>query len=119
MSPRAYRDDVSSGSFVLLREAALAKTKEPPQTPAEPKETTPEFIASMASVLVIGIFIITFCLQAFEIPSSSMEKTLLIGDYLLVDKAHYAKPGFFSWLFPYSSVKRQDIVEGWERGFDT
>lgn len=67
-------------------------------------------LQSLATTIVIAVFLITFAVQAFQIPSESMEKTLLIGDYLLVDKAHYAKPGFFSWLFPYSSVKRQDIV---------
>ncbi len=41
--------------------------------------------------IVIAIFVITFIVQAFQIPSESMEKTLLIGDYLLVDKAHYGQ----------------------------
>lgn len=91
----------------------MAKTKEPQLTPAEPKqkETTPEFIASMASVLVIGIFIITFCLQAFEIPSSSMEKTLLIGDHVFVDRVRLAPQA--KWLrplIPYRVPKRGDIV---------
>ncbi len=58
--------------------------------PEKPKETTPEFIASLASVLVVGLFIITFCLQAFEIPSSSMENTLLIGDHVFVDRVRLA-----------------------------
>ena len=44
----------------------------------KPKETTVEFLASLAAVLVTGLFIITFVVQAFEIPSSSMENTLLI-----------------------------------------
>ncbi len=45
----------------------------------KPRETTVEFLASLAGVLVTGLFIITFVLQAFEIPSSSMENTLLVG----------------------------------------
>jgi len=65
---------------------------------------------SLASTIVIAVFVITFVLQAFQIPSESMEKTLLIGDYLLVDKAHYAKPGWLGWLMPYRQVQRQDIV---------
>ena len=48
------------------------KEVEEKQQPEQPKETTPEFVASIASVLVIGLFIITFCMQAFEIPTSSM-----------------------------------------------
>jgi len=50
----------------------LAKAIEEKQQPEQPKETMPEFVASIASVLVIGLFIITFCMQAFEIPTSSM-----------------------------------------------
>lgn len=52
----------------------------------KPRETTVEFLASLASVLVTGLFIITFVLQAFEIPSSSMEDTLLIGDHVFVNR---------------------------------
>ena len=70
-----------------------------------------EFISSMAVVLVIGLFIITFNLQAFEIPSSSMEDTLLIGDHVFVDRITNAPPT--KWLgpiVPYREIKRGDIV---------
>ncbi len=43
----------------------------------------PESIAGIASVLVSGLFIITFVIQAFEIPSPSMEDTLLVGTMFL------------------------------------
>jgi signal peptidase I len=82
-----------------------AKTK-----PERPKETTPEFIASLASVLVVGLFIITFCLQAFEIPSSSMENTLLIGDHVFVDRVMLAPRTKAFPLIPYRQVRRGDIV---------
>ncbi len=39
-----------------------------------------------------------------------MEKTLLIGDYLLVDKVHYGHSRFWGWLLPYHSIQRQDII---------
>jgi len=67
-------------------------------------------LQSLAATIVIAVFLITFAVQAFQIPSESMEKTLLIGDYLLVDKAHYAKPGLFGWLLPYRPIKRQEII---------
>src|SRR5947207_2798610 len=72
---------------------AAARDAETPvkdEKPPKKKETTLEFIASMALVLVTGLFIITFNLQAFEIPSSSMENTLLIGDHVFVDRVSYA-----------------------------
>ena len=58
----------------------------------KPKETTVEFLSSLAAVLVTGLFIITFILQAFEIPSSSMEDTLLIGDHVFVNREQFASP---------------------------
>jgi signal peptidase I len=67
-------------------------------------------LQSLAATIVIAVFLITFAVQAFQIPSESMEKTLLIGDYLLVDKAHYARPGMFGWLLPYRPIKRQEII---------
>ena len=40
-------------------------------------------LQSLAATIVMAVFLITFAVQAFQIPSESMEKTLLIGDYLL------------------------------------
>ena len=77
----------------------------------KPKETTVEFLASLAAVLVTGLFIITFVVQAFEIPSSSMENTLLIGDHVFVNRIQFAP--MTKWigpLLPYRDVKFQDIV---------
>ncbi|HVZ16671.1 MAG TPA: signal peptidase I [Terriglobales bacterium] len=64
----------------------------------------------ISSVIVIAIFVITFNLQAFEIPSDSMENTLLVGDYLLVDKVDYAQGGFWDPVLPYHKVQRGDII---------
>jgi len=47
------------------------------------KESGTESLAGIASVFVCGLFIITFVVQAFEIPSGSMENTLLVGDHVL------------------------------------
>src|SRR5438105_14567424 len=79
--------------------------------PPEKKETALEFIASIAVVLVIGLFIITFNLQAFEIPSSSMEATLLIGDHVFVDRVSYAPPARWAGpMVPYREIRHGDIV---------
>lgn len=77
----------------------------------KPKETTVEFLASLAAVLVTGLFIITFVVQAFEIPSSSMEDTLLIGDHVFVNRIQFApKTSWIGPLVPYRDVRRGDIV---------
>ncbi len=67
-------------------------------------------LQSLASTIVIAVFVITFIVQAFQIPSESMEKTLLVGDYLLVDKAHYGRAGFWGRLLPYHTIHRQEII---------
>jgi signal peptidase I len=77
----------------------------------KPRETTVEFLASLAGVLVTGLFIITFILQAFEIPSASMENTLLIGDHVFVNRIQFAPPSH--WIQPivhYSQIHDGDIV---------
>ncbi|MGC2792070.1 MAG: signal peptidase I, partial [Candidatus Sulfotelmatobacter sp.] len=77
----------------------------------KPRETPVEFLASLAAVLVTGLFIITFVVQAFEIPSSSMEDTLLIGDHVFVNRVQFAPKT--SWVGPlvhYREVRRGDIV---------
>lgn len=86
------------------------ETSEVTAKPEKKKETTAEFISSMAVVLVTGLFIITFCMQAFEIPSGSMIKTLLIGDHLFVDRALMAPKTNWMPLIPYQQVHRRDIV---------
>jgi signal peptidase I len=65
---------------------------------------------SFASILVIAIFILTFIVQPFRIPSESMERTLLVGDFLLVNKSMYGEPGHFGWLLPYRPIQRGDVA---------
>jgi len=84
--------------------------KENPQ-PDKPRETTVEFLASLAAVLVTGLFIITFILQAFEIPSSSMENTLLIGDHVFVNREQFAPAThWIGPMLPYRQIRHGDIV---------
>jgi signal peptidase I len=83
--------------------------EQPAAAPARTRRGLYSF-QSLAGTIVIAVFVITFVVQAFQIPSESMEKTLLIGDYLLVDKAHYGHSGLWNWLLPYRPIRRQDII---------
>jgi signal peptidase I len=75
------------------------------------KESFSESVSGIAAVFVSGLFIITFIVQAFEIPSGSMENTLLIGDHVFVDRlTPMAKGGLFGLLLPYRQIKRGDII---------
>lgn len=77
----------------------------------KPQETTVEFLSSIAGVLVIGLFIITFLVQAFEIPSSSMEDTLLIGDHVFVNREQFAAAAhWLGPLLPYRNPRDGDVV---------
>ena len=74
----------------------------PAQTPAPPSHkshlwehlpTVPEALASLMRTVVVALFLLTFVLQPFLIPSESMERTLLVGDFLLVNKQIFAPSG--------------------------
>jgi signal peptidase I len=86
------------------------KDSQKKEKPQRPKETFPESIAGIASVLVVGLFILTFIVQHFEIPSRSMEMTLLVGDHVFVDRLTPTGKGPLSWLFPYRDLRRGDTA---------
>jgi signal peptidase I len=68
-------------------------------------------IAEWTITIVLLLFGTTTLVQAFVIPTGSMEDTLLIGDHLLVDKLSYAPAGPVSkYVLPYTPVKRGDII---------
>jgi signal peptidase I len=74
----------------------------------EAREETP--LEAFASVLVIGLFALTFIFQNFEIPSSSMEKTLLIGDHVMVDRTTFAPPTSWGPFVYYRNPRHGDII---------
>jgi signal peptidase I len=99
----------------------MTKKKTPPQEPAASapapapaearvEETPYEAVASICSVLVVGLFILTFLGQNYVIPSGSMEDTLLVGDHLLVDRITFSPPSHWMPLTHYREPRRGDIV---------
>src|SRR5437867_5923085 len=80
----------------------------PPVPVAEPVRG---FIAEWTVTIILLLFGTTTLVQAFVIPTGSMEDTLLIGDHLLVDKLAYAPPGpVTKHLLPYEPTNRADII---------
>src|SRR5260370_27140907 len=76
----------------------------PPETPEAPRHTerVRNAIAEWSVPILLLLFGTTTLVPAFVIPSQSMEPTLLVGDYLLVDKLAYTPAGFISkYLLPY------------------
>ncbi len=86
-----------------------AEVSAPPET--EPKEPPRNSIAEWAVTILLLLFGTTTLVQAFVIPTGSMEDTLLIGDHLLVDKLTYAPAGSISrFILPYQEPKHGDII---------
>lgn len=85
--------------------------------PAEPsagyrKSTSREYFESIVIAVVLALFVRTFVVQAFKIPTGSMENNLLIGDHLLVNKFVYgpAATPLERALLPIQSIQRGDII---------
>ncbi|MBA3014850.1 MAG: signal peptidase I [Desulfobulbaceae bacterium] len=76
------------------------------------KSLVREYIEAILIALVLALFIRTFIVQAFKIPSGSMEPTLLIGDHLLVNKFIYGIKNPFTgetWV-SISKPEHRDII---------
>lgn len=109
----------------------LTQTSSTPATPSAPHEEVPTRPAawsrspdvrltrsaktgvlhsfqSILYIIVVAIFIITFCAQPFRIPSGSMESTLLVGDFLLVAKQSPLTDT--GGLLPSATIHRGDII---------
>ncbi|MBN9657644.1 MAG: signal peptidase I [Acidobacteria bacterium] len=89
---------------------------DPSEADARPEEHHPGeqprgAIAEWAVTILLLLFGTTALIQAFVIPTGSMEDNLLIGDHLLVDKLAFAPSGTISkYILPYTPVKRGDII---------
>ncbi len=73
---------------------------------------TKEELKGILVAVLIALFIRAFFVQAYKIPSGSMEPTLIVGDHLLVLKCAYGIriPLVGKYLLEYSSPKRGDII---------
>jgi signal peptidase I len=76
------------------------------------KQTTfREYLESLLVTILIVLYGTTFVVQTFKIPSPSMERTLLVGDYLLVNKFIFEGNGaWYERLLPYRAIRRGDII---------
>src|ERR1700724_980131 len=70
-----------------------------------------EYVESFLVTILLALFGTTFIVQAFKIPSQSMEPTLLIGDHLLVNKFIFGgRAAWYEKLLPYRAIRRGDII---------
>ena len=91
----------------LLPEAALS----PPMAERLARGARTDLVESLLVTILLVLFGTTFVVQAFKIPSESMEPTLLVGDHLLVNKFIFEGTGaWYEKLLPYRSIRRGDVV---------
>ncbi len=70
-----------------------------------------EYIESLLVTVILALFGTSFVVQAFKIPSPSMEQTLLVGDHLLVNKFIFGGRGsWYDRVLPYRSIRQADII---------
>jgi signal peptidase I len=100
---------LSNTEPIVVETSELPIQTAPPPPPSAVVHGTLASLQSLLATVIIAVFVITFIVQAFQIPSESMENTLLIGDYLLVNKLRYGGQ-FASSLVPYERIRRGDIV---------
>src|SRR5882762_3003062 len=73
--------------------------------------TVSEYLESLLVTVLLALFGTSFVVQAFKIPSPSMESTLLVGDHLLVNKFIFGGQGaWYEKILPYRPLERGDII---------
>jgi signal peptidase I len=83
----------------------------PPQRIARPRSGLAEFLEMLLVTMLLALFGTTFIVQAFKIPSGSMEPTLLIGDHVFVNKFIFEGTGaWYEKFLPYRDIRRGDII---------
>ncbi|MGB2640473.1 MAG: signal peptidase I [Candidatus Acidiferrum sp.] len=113
----APREPESAEPAFAEPESAQPKPEDPKH--ADPKKeeyyddstTISEYLESLLVTVLLALFGTSFVVQAFKIPSASMEGTLLIGDHLLVNKFIFGGSGaWYEKFLPYRPVKHGDII---------
>src|SRR3981189_3995598 len=96
-----------------MPDETLAKEQETEKNQEHREGQTPysKYLESLLVTVILALFGTSFIVQAFKIPSASMEGTLLIGDHLLVNKFVFGGTGaWYEKLLPYRQLQRGDII---------
>ena len=91
-------------------EPEVVEVKEIKKPLGPPKSTAREYFESFVVTLIMAIFGMTFILQAVTVPTGSMQNTILIGDYLLVNKFIFAPGGKPLPFLPQKEIERGDVI---------
>jgi signal peptidase I len=91
-------------------EKKAAEESEEKKFKGPPKSIFREYLESLTVTLVMALFGMTFILQAVTVPTGSMQNTILIGDYLIVNKFIFNPGGNPLPLLPMRDIERGDII---------
>jgi signal peptidase I len=98
-------DDMAESTRVATNETSAVGTAEGEHSSLR------EYIESLLVTVILALFGTTFVVQAFKIPSQSMEPTLLVGDHLLVNKFIFGgRDHWYDAMLPYRAIRRGDII---------
>jgi len=86
------------------------KPKEEAKPKGPPKSVFREYFESLTVTLIMALFGMTFIIQAVTVPTGSMQNTILIGDYLLVNKFIFNPGGNPLPFLPMRDIERGDII---------
>ena len=90
---------------------AGAEQEQRPAGAARAQASVTEYLESLLVTVLLALFGTSFVVQAFKIPSPSMERTLLVGDHLLVNKFVFGGRGaWYEKVLPYRKLERGDII---------
>ena len=99
----------SSASSTLAPPAPAAAPA--PRQLSKAQQSVRDFVYEWTLNILILVFGTTMLVQAFIVPTPSMDTTVMVGDHLLVDKLSYAPAGMLSkYILPYTEPKRGDII---------
>ena len=102
---------ISPGEEVVATPPPIAEKPKEPEESRTNQTTISEYLESLLVTVILALFGTSFVVQAFKIPSPSMEKTLLVGDHLLVNKFIFGGRGhWYDKLLPYRELQRGDII---------
>lgn len=94
----------------MVKEKEETGKKEEQKPTGPPKSQFREYFESFVITLIMAIFGMTFILQAVTVPTGSMQNTILIGDYLLVNKFVFTPGGHSLPFLPQREIQRGDII---------
>lgn len=100
-----------AASEAAVKANTVALKEEKPRKGKKLKPDDRGFVGEWTVTILMLLFGTTTLLQAFVVPTGSMENTVLIGDHMFVDKLAYSPPGAVSkYILPYTEVKRGDVI---------